>query len=626
MLSLNLRQIQILDHLLRNEISHVDDLLSYVKISSRTLQSNIVVINSELAHGGYTFTINTNHNRGYSVEPNVENHADYDHLKAQCESYLDNELTCHYGDNPRVSYIIREFLCTNDFIKAEDLVEVLNISLATLTNDMRLVRSIFNRYQIILQSIPYYGMKILGDPYAIRSCLLDFCDIYDIYASTYVFEQVSIKQYNIDMASMHAVKNQILCCLTKHHVHLSERGFRRLFFYILIKRGGYDYFPLEVNEVENKQLPEHLASIELGESFQLKSLAEIQFIKNLMLASQDHLTTQDIKASDYHEIIEELVIKINNGLKIEIHLDLMKKPHAIDAIRSFIFSFLVRKKYHLYELNNSMKMHQIMKDVPVSGSLSTLILEMLCFFTNEQFDRYHSAILSLRLFNAFFVVPNEYEPVRTAYIGNFDLLSSISVGYRMETSDRYNIQKDFYSSYETESIDWSKYDCALIVCSEAIVIKECTIPIFHLDYFVTHKQRTDFFERVLAKKRVENFLLYKTDNKVDIEIANKNHKYVNEIVEVLSTYGYTSLLGHKVIENLIKDNLTYYQFDPFVICLMWNCELEHTLFIFHLKTPEKINEMVVRTIQIVIMDPNDNVLAIKQADSYVRRMQRFASL
>lgn len=626
MLSLNLRQIQILDHLLKNEISHVDDLLSYVKISSRTLQSNIVIINSELARNGFTFTINTNHNRGYSVEPNAENHASYDDLKAQCESYLDNELTCHYGDNPRISYLVREFLCTNEFMKAEDLVDVLNISLATLTNDMRLVRNIFDRYQIILQSIPYYGMKIMGEPYSIRSCLLDFCDIYDIYTHHYVFEQAAIKQYKIDMSTMKDVKNQILHILTKHHVHLSERGFTRLFFYILIKQGGYDYFPLEIEEEENTKLKEHRCSQEIGEVFQLKFKAEIQFVENLMLASQDHLTTIDLIDCDYHDVIEELINKINNALKSEIHLDLMKKPHVIDGIRSFIFSFLIRKKYHIYELNLSMKMRQIIKDVPASGSLSTLILEMLCFFTNEQFDRYHSAILSLRLFNAFFVVPNEYEPVRTAYIGNFDLLSSISVGYRMETSDRYNMQKDFYSSYETESIDWSKYDCALIVCSEAIAIKGCPIPIFHLDYFVTHKQRTDFFERVLAKKRVENFLLYKTDNKVEIAITNKNHKYVNEIVEALSNYGYTSLLGQKVIENLIKDNITYYQFDPFVICLMWKCELKHTLFIFNLKTPEKINDMVVRTIQIVVMDPNDNVLALKQADSYVRRMQRFSVL
>lgn len=39
-----------------------------------------------------------------------------------------------------------------------------------------------------------------------------------------------------------------------------------------------------------------------------------------------------------------------------------------------------------------------------------------------------------------------------------------------------------------------------------------------------------------------------------------------------------------------------------------------------------ITAFTLSEIQIVVMDPNDNILAIKQADSYVRRMQRRCAL
>ena len=64
MLQLSLRQIKILDHLLRNEVSHIDDLLAYAQISNRTLQSEILIINQELERCQKHIVINSNRNRG----------------------------------------------------------------------------------------------------------------------------------------------------------------------------------------------------------------------------------------------------------------------------------------------------------------------------------------------------------------------------------------------------------------------------------------------------------------------------------------------------------------------------------------------------------------------------------
>ena len=49
-------------------------------------------------------------------------------------------------------------------------------------------------------------------------------------------------------------------------------------------------------------------------------------------------------------------------------------------------------------------------------------------------------------------------------------------------------------------------------------------------------------------------------------------------------------------------------------------------FIYELEKPIVKHGFTLSEIQIVVMDPNDNILAIKQAASYVRRMQRRCAL
>lgn len=625
MLSLNLRQVRILDHLFKHEISHIDDLLAFAKISSRTLQSEIAAINITLLNNGYTFAINSNRNRGYSIEPSADNHDSYDLVKAQCKAYLDSEITRTYGDNARISYIIRAFLTTSDFIKSEDLVDELNISLATLTNDMRICRSIFEKYNIVLQSTPYYGMKIIGDPFAIRSCLLDFCDLYDIYAHTFVLEQGAIAQYNLDIAKMKDMRMTLMRCLKKHHIHLHERGFRRILCYLLILQGGYDVFPMEGVEVEEADLVMPCVR-DLMQLFSIEAQGEASFLSVLLLASQDFLTSTEMQNSVQGEHMETLLKQIRQTLIEEINLDLQRQPHILERLSAFLFNFIMRKKYHIYEYNMSMSIRDIVRDLPVSCSLSDMILQILCGNMNVEYDTCSSLTLSLVLFNEIFIVPNQYMPVRVAFIGPEYRDSNLSVEYRMEMVSRYNVSLEHYSYYEYDDIDWSKYDCAFLIASPGLQLSDCPIDMFKLDYYVKDYQRQDFFQRVLARHRVENFLLYKTDNKVHVTIANNNHQYIAEMMEVLQGYGYTSAYGQQVMENLIQDNIDYYQFDPFVICLMWHKELEHTLFIFELATPEEIGGCTMYTIEVVIMNPNNNILAVKQADSYVRRMQQRAVL
>lgn len=620
MLQLSLRQIKILDHLLHNEVSHIDDLLAYAQISNRTLQSEILIINQELSKCHLDIVINSNRNRGYSSEPNNENREAYESLKHQCSAYLNHEVTYRYGDNPRIAYLIRKILCAKDYIRGDDLIDELNISMATLTNDLRYVRTILDFYGIHLNSTPYYGMNIEADPYQVRCCLVDFCDIYNIYIEDFAFMPMAIEQYHIDKTTMKSIRIKLVHILQTHDIHLRDQDFRRLYFYILIKVNGYQRYPFKESHIVKGNDAFTACTEELLTSFHMED-EEFYYLKLLLICGSQNLSKELMEQGELGNQLAKTMGYIQMTLTKQIHLDLGRKVHILDLLQTYVYQFLLMKKHGIRIMNNRMNFHELLKMVPVSASLGLQILEIIKQSSGYTYENYDVLDLSIQLFNAIFIIPNEYRMVHVAYLGHHSGDTAVSVSYRIIAGQRYNIHNDFYSFYEVDRIDFEKYDCVFVVESQGIHLENCPAQVFYIDYFNYKDKTRQFYEQVLAKHRIENFLLYKADNKITIPIKNAEGDGLEEIMNSLSSYGYENPEGEAILKYLVEENAMFNQLDPFVICLLNKEELKHTLFIYEMENPIKVHGYAISEIQIVVMDPNDNVLAIKQADSYVRRMQ-----
>lgn len=622
MLALSIRQIKILDHLLHNEVSHIDDLLSYAQISSRTLQSEITSINHELANGQLPIVINSNRTHGYSAEPNDENREVYEKLKHQCRAYINSSYVNRFGDNPRIAYLIRELLCASDYVKAEDLVEEMNISNATLTNDLRYVRMILERYEIQLISTPYYGMKINGHGNAIRSCMIDLCDLYDIYEDSFFFKQEALDQYHIDITQLKDMRMVLVSCLQKMNIQLQEQGFMIVLFDLLILKSGSNACRPEVAQHLDKQSSPYQCASVLCQYYQLQDPLEIDFLAVLITMFTDNLDEAVMR--DAHFPIDSFVLcdQVVDILTKELHLNLAKKTHIVTILSHYLYAFLMKKANHIYVANNLMNQMEIVRNIPVSTSLALQVLELVKEKSGYAYEEHDVISLTIQLFNVIFLVPNEYHMVHVAFVGPFSADTGVSLGYRLSMDERHNVHKDFYTYHDVDHIDFTKYDCVFVISSPGLHLTIEGPEIFYIDYFYHYEKSNVFFEQVLAKHRIENFLLYKTDNKIELTIPNHQHGYQKEIIQSLQAYGYTNPNAPSMLDYLIKQNTLFYQMDPFVICLMWKEELAHTLFIYQLAQEEIIDGARISQIQIIIMDPNDNVLAVKQADSFVRRIQQ----
>ena len=90
MLFLNIRQIELIHRILKYEYIQSDEIVNYFMISSRTLQSDISLINYEFEKNEYGLCITLHRKKGYFIESLLKDDRSIEQLKNQCIEYLDN--------------------------------------------------------------------------------------------------------------------------------------------------------------------------------------------------------------------------------------------------------------------------------------------------------------------------------------------------------------------------------------------------------------------------------------------------------------------------------------------------------------------------------------------------------
>jgi len=74
----------------------------------------------------------------------------------------------------RIQYVLALLINRNDYIKIETLGEFLCVSNKTISMIIKAVENLLKEYDITIIRKPYYGIKLSGDEFSIRKCLMNF--------------------------------------------------------------------------------------------------------------------------------------------------------------------------------------------------------------------------------------------------------------------------------------------------------------------------------------------------------------------------------------------------------------------------------------------------------------------
>lgn len=141
-----------------------EDVGAEFHVSTRTLRKYVARANAALEG---VATVNLVRGEGYHV---ITEHPDD----------LANWLAQQDGDQARfacktveerVNYLINDLLMRNDWIKLQDLSDVLYVSKSALSGDLKRVESRLNPYGLTLEKRSHYGIRVTGDEMSRRLCM-----------------------------------------------------------------------------------------------------------------------------------------------------------------------------------------------------------------------------------------------------------------------------------------------------------------------------------------------------------------------------------------------------------------------------------------------------------------------
>lgn len=619
MLEFSLRQIKLLDHLLNHEDSDIDDLLSVGSISLRTFQNEMIDMNEKLRECRLHLEITSNFNKGYQIKKNAGNEQIFECLKRQCHKYLNHELMILYGASPRITYIIRRFLYAKGYIQSYELKNELYISMATLTKDLKAVRQILSQYGIELITLPYHGMKIKGECYQIRSALIDFCDIYDIYEDEFYLEPMAFRQYGIQPDILKEVREKLLACFHKYRLNIKDQYFIDLYFFCLIQIAHADPTYQEVIGADRSLC--YACAEEICQVMHIHASCA-HFIYLLIISGIEDLSIEDIEYLHLSRQPKVLLDEVCSQMMEMYHLDLHKQDTIMKMICQNIILLLLYKDYHL-----SLKISQInnfdsLKNAPLSWSLSICILEKIKDLLGVSYNNIELVDLTVRNYGIIFSIQNKYKKIHLAIFSLHGKGAAETYYYKLaEFLRKYDIEMSFFSYYEIEAVDLSRYDNIIILGANKMNANDNHSQIIYLEHY-EHISNEVLYSKLLSRHQIKNFSVKKLENKIEIHLSNENNQGIREMAHILNSFGYNETNCESMLDKMISINAQHFQFDPYIICLLWNRELRYSSFHFHFDHPLTIHGMNCYEIQVAIVDPKFNITTIKQGDSSLRRIQK----
>jgi len=155
------RLTNLLSLLSQDEFQTAESLSGKMQLSVTTLRRTVRQLNKALLENGAH--IETERGKGYLLK--VDDFERFQLLFLRDEGYFPD------NSGERVKYLLEYFLTHDEYVKSEELCDMLYVSKRTLAADLKKAEQILEQHEIEMERKPYYGMRITGDEFHIRQCI-----------------------------------------------------------------------------------------------------------------------------------------------------------------------------------------------------------------------------------------------------------------------------------------------------------------------------------------------------------------------------------------------------------------------------------------------------------------------
>lgn len=337
---INDRKINIIQYLYENENLFVTsgELAKVIECSVRTIKRDLKGLIDEQDDRGYRITSS---NKGYAMHITDKDIFNSIFNMAKSRSRTLNNIDSF--DKGR-TIIIGQLLVINDYIKINDLSEILYLSRSIIINEIREIKKVFQTCNLTLESKPYYGYFVLGEEKDKRNFLVSYLDIL-LKNEKYFVVNGKLIEYKYEEVKAKTIKiileNNII--KSDKHIELISR-----YMYIAIMRMQNEYF-IEFDDKKYNKITVDIKTIKASRKL-INSLIKEADIK---IPMEEHIYLSHLIGNSYmgkslslikteigpsseqiYKLVENCLFKIKNIMKLDFTDDVQLINGLVNHLNS----------------------------------------------------------------------------------------------------------------------------------------------------------------------------------------------------------------------------------------------------------------------------------------------------
>ncbi len=477
-----------------------------LEVSSRTIREDIKDLNHILSKHGAE--VKSTRGIGYELEI-IETTDFHSFLSDRSQKTVaDNQLP--NSPESRIVYIIKKFLLSEKYIKLEDLADEMHVSKSTLQLDLKSIRTILKSYNLQLNSLPNYGLKIEGKELNRRFAISEYVFNRDHTAPDLLWiDQLSTITHS-DKETLTNIWRLLINKLDENNVSLSDIAVNNLFVHIAIaykriKNGhSINLVQKDLKDIESQKEYEVAKNIvkEVEQIWQVSFPdIEVAYITIHLLGTKminESLVSEKKIENIMDNNIKSLAISMVESIDDELNLGIQGDTELLVGLCLHLKPALNRYKYGM-NIRNPL-LNDIKTNYPLAFEAGLIASLVLYEKLNITIDENEIAYLALHIGAAIERQKLEHTPKRCYIVCASGVGSSQLIRYRIESEFHSQIIVEGVTEYyRINEIPLNKID---FIISTVPIKHDLPIPIIEVNAILSEKDITkvgEFVESIEEK-------------------------------------------------------------------------------------------------------------------------------
>lgn len=345
---MNKRQTKILKILLYEKNIVASDILANISgVTAKTVRKDIKIINEILKDRGAVIKSKVSY--GYYIQ--VIDEVAFLKFKDDINDKSKRTIFFMTNQNAIIYYIIRTIVAVDGFIKLDNIANDLFMNRTTISLYMSKVRRILNKYSLRVVNTPKYGIKVVGDEFNIRMCLVDS----HLYYKEGEFSEGNYEKFTqVNTNTLRRISEFIDILYSEERISIPFMGIKKISLYIMF----------QINRINNGKIIKEFNDYEiynlLYTSPVLKKMntieklirdlycndisdAEIKTLYTVIFSCMNYNVEVFKNAKSYKSCLKT-VVEAFKYIADKININMLKNENYIDEFQAAVFQMIYRNK------------------------------------------------------------------------------------------------------------------------------------------------------------------------------------------------------------------------------------------------------------------------------------------